>query len=129
MADNSLNPFGSSVWTGSPNVDLGIDFSFPKDVPGYGRQVMAPSPAKPGQSFGELALGIGSIAEGIGNVIRSVKGMDPAPPGMATRSLSDYFGQKEDTTLERILDRLFSETQAKFEPKERESATVDPTRS
>jgi hypothetical protein len=90
---------------------------------------MAPSPAKPGQSFGELALGIGSIAEGIGNVIRSVKGMDPAPPGMATRSLSDYFGQKEDTTLERILDRLFSETQAKFEPKERESVTVDPTRS
>jgi hypothetical protein len=81
---------------------------------------MAPSPVKPGQSFGELALGIGSIAEGIGNVIRGVKGMEPAPMGMATRALSDYFGQKQDTTLERILDRLFAETQAQFDRKERE---------
>jgi hypothetical protein len=74
-------------------------------------------------------MGIGSIAEGIGNVIRGVKGMEPAPMGMATRALSDYFSQKQDTTLERILDRLFSETQAKFGSKEREPATVDPTRS
>jgi hypothetical protein len=123
MADNYLNPFGAGAFSpNAPQLDLGIDFSsqFQGGFPEYGRQVMAPSPVKPGQSFGELALGIGSIAEGIGNVVRSIKGMDPAPPGIATRSLTDFIGQNKDTTLERILDRLFSETQAKFEPKERE---------
>lgn len=127
MADNYFNPFGSNVWTDGLNVDFGIGSSTPIEVPSYGRQVMAPSPTKPGQSFGELALGIGSIAEGIGNVIRGVKGMEPAPMGMATRALSDYFGQKQDTTLERILDRLFAETQDKFTRKERPSSPEDQT--
>jgi hypothetical protein len=125
MADNYLNPFGAGAFSrNAPQLDLGIDFSgqFQGGFPEYGRQVMAPSPVKPGQSFGELALGIGSIAEGIGNVIRGVKGMEPAPMGMATRALSDYFGQKQDTTLERILDRLFADTQDKFTRKERPSS-------
>ena len=127
MADNYLNPFGSNVWTDGLNVDFGIGSSTPIEFPSYGRQVMAPSPTKPGQSFGELALGIGSIAEGIGNVIRGVKGMEPAPMGMATRALSDYFTQKQDTTLERILDRLFADTQEKFTRKERPSSTEGQT--
>jgi hypothetical protein len=125
MADNYLTPFGAGAFSpNAPKLDLGIDFSgqFQGGFPEYGRQVMAPSPVKPGQSFGELALGIGSIAEGIGNVIRGVKGMEPAPMGMATRALSDYFGQKQDTTLERILDRLFAETQDKFTRNERSSS-------
>jgi hypothetical protein len=125
MADNYLNPFGVDAFSpNAPKLDLGIDFSgqFQGGFPEYGRQVMSPSPVKPGQSFGELALGIGSIAEGIGNVIRGVKGMEPAPMGMATRALSDYFGQKQDTTLERILDRLFAETQDKFTRNERSSS-------
>ena len=129
MADNYLNPFGADVFTQAPNVDLGVDFSFPKELPSYGRQVMAPSPVKPGQSFGELALGIGSIAEGIGNVVRSLKGMDPAPPGIATRSLTDFMGQNKDTTLERILDRLFADTQSKFARKEREPSSESQTQS
>jgi hypothetical protein len=109
MDNNYLNPFGADVFSpNAPQLDIGIDFSkgFANGFPSYGRQVMAPSPTKPGQSFGELALGVGSIAEGIGNVVRGIKGMDPVPMGIATRTLSDYFGQKQDTTLERILDRL-----------------------
>jgi len=128
MAD--FNPFDSRVFSpGAPKLDLGIDFSgqFPGGFPSYGSQVMAPSPTKPGRSFGEIALGIGSLAEGIGNVIRGVKGMEPAPMGMATRALSDYFGQKQDTTLERILDRLFAETQDKFTRKERPSSPEGQT--
>ena len=130
MAD--FNPFDSRVFSpGAPKLDLGIDFSgqFPGGFSSYGSRVMSPSPTKPGRSFGEIALGIGSLAEGIGNIIRGVKGMEPAPMGMATRALSDYFGQKQDTTLERILDRLFAETQEKFTRKEREPSSEYQTQS
>jgi hypothetical protein len=120
MTNSYLNPFGSDVFTQTPNLDLGFNIPSIPNVPSYGGQVMAPSPQQPGRSFGETALGIGSIAEGIGNVVRSLRGMDPAPPGMATRALSDYFGQKQDTTLEKILDRIFADTQSKFARKERE---------
>ena len=129
MADNYLNPFGSNVWTDGLNVDFGIGSSTPIEFPSYGHQVMAPSPTKPGQSFGGLGLGlaIGMAGEATGNIIRALKGVDPAPPGMATRALSDYFSQKQDTTLERILDRLFADTQDKFTRKERPSSPEDQT--
>lgn len=120
MADNYLNPFGANVFTQAPNLDFGLNIPSISNVPSYGSQIMAPSPQQPGRSFGEVALGIGSIAEGLGNVIRSIKGMDPVPQGMATRALGDYFGQKQDTTLEKILDRIFADTQSKFARKERE---------
>lgn len=134
MPNTSFNPFGADVFStlSIPGLES-IDYSkysgaFTNPVPGYGSQMFTPSPTKPGTSFGETALGIGAIAEGLGNVIRGIKGMEPAPQGMATRALSDYFTQKPDTTLEKILDRLFTETESKFRRKNEES-TEAPAQS
>jgi hypothetical protein len=120
MPNTAFSPFGSTTF-GSGFPELGdLDFSgygssvFKDSVPGYGGQVFTPSPEKPGNSFAQTALGVGALAEGIGNVIRGIKGMDPAPPGMATSALASFFQQQPDTSLERILDRLLSETQSKF---------------
>jgi hypothetical protein len=120
MPNTAFSPFGSAAF-GSGFPELGdLDFSgygssvFKDSVPGYGGQVFTPSPEKPGNSFAQTALGVGALAEGIGNVIRGIKGMDPAPPGMATSALASFFQQQPDTSLERILDRLLSETQSKF---------------
>ena len=120
MPNTAFSPFGSAAF-GSGFPELGdLDFSgygssvFKDSVPGYGGQVFTPSPEKPGNSFAQTALGVGALAEGIGNVIRGIKGMDPAPPGMATSALASFFQQQPDTSLERILARLLSETQSKF---------------
>lgn len=116
-----------------PNApSLGIDFGnygasvFKGSVPEYSGQLFTPSPEKPGSSFAQTALGIGALAEGLGNIIRGVKGMDPAPPGMATSALSSYFQEKPDSSLERILDRLFMETESKFRRKKDESSETAP---
>jgi len=131
MPNTAFNSFGSaSFGPGIPRLDFSEYGSsvFRDSVPGYGGQVFTPSPEKPGGSFAQTALGLGALAEGIGNVIRGVKGMEPAPPGMATSALSNYFQQKPDTSLERILDRLFMETESKFRRKSDESDET-PTQS
>jgi hypothetical protein len=138
MSDSSFNPFGSSAFPlpggafSIPGLE-NIDFSqyggaFTNPVPSYGERMFTPSPAKPGNSFAQTAMGIGALAEGIGNVVRGIKGMDPAPPGMATSALSNYFQEKPDTSLERILDRLFTETESKFRRKkdEADEASAQP---
>ena len=128
MPSTPFNPFGADVFStpsipGLENIDYSkYSGAFTSPVPSYGSQVFTPSPTKPGSSFGETALGIGAIAEGLGNVIRGIKGMEPAPQGMATSALASYFQQKPDTSLERILDRLFTETESKFRRKTEESA-------
>jgi hypothetical protein len=129
MADFPTNFFNSAAF--GPNApSLGIDFGsygssvFKDSVPGYGGQLFTPSPEKPGNSFAQTALGVGALAEGIGNVIRGVKGMDPAPPGMATSALASFFQQQPDTSLEKILDRLLTETESKF--RRREDREDDP---
>lgn len=123
MTNFPTNFFNSAAF--GPNApDLGLDLSvygssvFKDSVPGYGEQMFTPSPAKPGNSFAQTALGVGALAEGIGNVIRGIKGMDPAPPGMATSALANFFQQQPDTSLEKILDRLLFETQSKFRRRE-----------
>ena len=131
MPNTAFNSFGSAAF--GPGIP-GLDFSeygssvFKDSVPGYGGQVFTPSPEKPGSSFAQTALGLGALAEGIGNVVRGIKGMDPAPPGMATSALSNYFQEKPDTSLERILDRLFMETESKFRRKkdEADEASAQP---
>lgn len=122
MADFPTNFFNSAAF-GSYGSSV-----FKDSVPSYGSQILSPSPAKPGNSFAQTALGIGALAEGLGNVIRGVKGMDPVPPGMATSALASYFQEKPDTSLEQILDRLFTETESKFRRKSGESAET-PTQS
>jgi len=104
MPNTAFSPFGSAAF-GSGFPELGdLDFSgygssvFKDSVPGYGGQVFTPSPEKPGNSFAQTALGVGALAEGIGNVIRGIKGMDPAPPGMATSALASFFQQQPDTS-------------------------------
>jgi hypothetical protein len=127
MPNTAFNSFGSAAFgPGIPGSDFGGYGSsvFKDSVPGYGDRIFTPSPQKPGNSFAQTAMGIGALAEGIGNVIRGIKGMDPAPPGMATSALSNYFQEKPDTSLERILDRLFMESESKF--RRREDREDDP---
>lgn len=126
MADFPTNFFNSAAF--GPNApSLGIDFGsygssvFKDSVPGYGGQLFTPSPEKPGNSFAQTALGVGALAEGIGNVIRAAKGMEPGPPGMAGSFMGQFMQQNQDTALEKILDRLFTETKSKFDSKDEET--------
>ena len=107
MSDSFFNSFGSSAFQlpggafsipGLENIDFSqYEGAFTNPVPSYGERMFTPSPAKPGNSFAQTALGIGALAEGIGNVVRGIKGMDPAPPGMATSALSLITSKRNQT--------------------------------
>lgn len=70
----------------------------------------SPSPSKPGVSdspFSNAWVGGSLLLEGIGNLVRGIRGMEPAPQGMATRMISDYIAQQRDEDrLNKILERL-----------------------
>jgi hypothetical protein len=70
----------------------------------------SPSPAKPGGSespFANAWVGGSILLEGLGNMVRGIRGREPAPQGMATRMLSDYIAQQRDEDrLNKILDRI-----------------------
>jgi hypothetical protein len=70
----------------------------------------SPSPSKPGLSdspFSNAWVGGSLLLEGIGNLVRGIRGMEPAPQGMATRMISDYIAQQRDEErLNKILERL-----------------------
>lgn len=63
---------------------------------------LAPSaisgPSKPGSDspFANAWIGGSLLLEGVGNLVRGIRGMEPAPQGMATRMISDYVAQKRD---------------------------------
>lgn len=63
---------------------------------------LAPSassgPSKPGSDspFANAWIGGSLLLEGVGNLVRGIRGMEPAPQGMATRMISDYIAQKRD---------------------------------
>ena len=100
--------FGKSVPSSSASPSYGVD-SFSSAAGGLAPRT-SPSPAKPGLSdspFSNAWVGGGLLLEGIGNMIRGIRGMEPAPPGMATRMLSDYIAQQRDEDrLNKILDRI-----------------------
>lgn len=59
----------------------------------------SPSPQKPGgldSPFNNAWMGGSLLLEGLGNMIRGIRGMEPAPQGMATRMLADYIAQQRD---------------------------------
>ena len=70
----------------------------------------SPSPQKPGgldSPFSNALIGGSFLLEGLGNMIRGIRGMEPAPQGMATRMVSDYIAQQRDEDrLNKILDRI-----------------------
>jgi hypothetical protein len=70
----------------------------------------SPSPAKPGGSdspFNNAWIGGSILLEGLGNMIRGIRGMEPAPQGMATRMISDYIAKQQDEDrLNKILERI-----------------------
>jgi len=70
----------------------------------------SPSPAKPGgldSPFSNALVGGSVLLEGLGNLIRGIRGMEPAPQGMATRMVYDYIAQQRDEDrLNKILDRI-----------------------
>lgn len=70
----------------------------------------SPSPSKPGVSdspFSNAWVGGSLLLEGINNLVRGIRGMEPAPQGMATRMISDYIAQQRDEQrLEKILERI-----------------------
>lgn len=67
------------------------------------------SPVKPGSDspFANAWVGGTLLLEGLGNLARGIRGMDPAPPGMATRMITDYVAQqREEKRYNDLLDRL-----------------------
>ena len=74
------------------------------------------SATKPGfeSPFANGWLGATMLMEGIGNLARGLRGMDPVP-GMAGSMIAKYQAQKQDEDrLNKVLDRLY--------PKETQSA-------
>ena len=63
-----------------------------------------------GTNWGGILTGIGALGEGVGNLIRGIRGELPAPMGMATSALSDYFNSgKQDSSLAILLEKLLRE--------------------
>jgi len=76
------------------------------------------SPAKPGAQspFANAWFGGAMLMEGIGNLARGIRGMDPVP-GMAGSMMQQYLAQQRDEDrLNKVLDRLY--------PKETKSAVA-----
>lgn len=135
MPNTAFNSFGSAAFgPGIPGLDFGEYGSsvFKDSIPGYGGQVFTPSPEKPSNNFAQTAFGIEALARGVGDVIRAAKGMEPGPPGMAGSFMGQFMQQNQDTVLEKILDRLFTETKSKFdrdEDKKDERLMTSPSAS
>lgn len=114
MSDFFTNPsklytsdFGSVLpeWASSPQ----YDFEQYSGAFGSLSPSTSPSPAKPGSEspFANAWVGGSLLLEGLGNMVRGIRGMEPAPQGMATRMISDYIAQQRDEDrLNKILDRL-----------------------
>lgn len=69
-------------------------------------------------------MGIGALGEGVGNLIRGIRGEAPAPMGMATRALSDYLNpNKQDSSLALLLEKLLSDKKDDVELALRPGAT------
>lgn len=67
------------------------------------------SPAKPGAQspFANAWFGGAMLLEGIGNLARGIRGMDPVP-GMAGSMMQQYLAQQRDEDrLNKVLDRLY----------------------
>lgn len=76
----------------------------------------ASSPAKPGAEspFANAWFGGTMLLEGVNNLIRGWRGMDPVP-GMAGNMINQYIAQQRDEDrLNKVLERIY--------PKETESA-------
>jgi len=94
---------------------LGAAFEGPSSV------AMGTSPAKPGfgNSFADALIGGTALIEGVGNLIRGIRGMDPVP-GMAGSMMQQYAAQQRDENrLKKVLESLY--------PKETQSALTAAT--
>lgn len=100
--------FGTSIPEAFANPQYNVD-AFATAAEGLA-PATSPSPSKPGFSdspFDNALFGGTLILERINDAIRSFKGMEPAPQGMATRMMSDYItNQRDEERLNKILDRL-----------------------
>jgi hypothetical protein len=100
--------FGTSIPGGFASPEYRVD-EFSAVAEGLAPST-SPSPSKPGISdspFSNAWVGGSLLLEGIGNLVRGIRGMEPAPQGMATRMISDYIAQQRDEQrLEKILERI-----------------------
>jgi hypothetical protein len=100
--------FGSQLPGGFSNPEFRVN-DFSAAAEGLAPST-SPSPQKPGgldSPFNNALMGGSLLLEGLGNMIRGIRGMEPAPQGMATRMLSDYIAQQRDEDrLNKILDRI-----------------------
>jgi hypothetical protein len=92
---------------------LGAAFEGPSSV------AMGTSPAKPGfgNSFADALIGGTALIEGVGNLIRGIRGMDPVP-GMAGSRMQQYAAQQRDE------DRLNKLLAAIGKPKDDSSSVL-----
>jgi hypothetical protein len=115
MSDFFNNPsklfttdFGSALpsWASSLNTILSNIQGHTKDL----RLPPAPAPLNRAvlkAPFANAWVGGSILLEGLGNMVRGIRGREPAPQGMATRMLSDYIAQQRDEDrLNKILDRI-----------------------
>lgn len=113
MSDFFNNPaslgtydFGTTVPASYVSPDFGVDALSSFNA---GLSPNSASPSKPGAEspFANAWVGGSLLLEGIGNMIRGIRGMEPAPQGMATRMISDYLAQQRDEDrLNKILERI-----------------------
>jgi hypothetical protein len=122
MANYATNPL--DFYTGTPlaGYDFGTQIPGGFETPEFGMDTLSsaaeglapsasPSPAKPGSTdspFANAYIGGSLLLEGIGDMIRGIRGMEPAPQrGIATRMITDYLAQKRsDERLDKILSRI-----------------------
>lgn len=119
MPNYATNP--ADFYTGVPLPGFDFKSQFPEfTMPEFAPEALAtaaeglapftsPSPSKPGSDspFANAWIGGSLLLEGIGNLVRGIRGMEPAPQGMATRMISDYIAQQRDEDrLNKILDRI-----------------------
>lgn len=101
--------FGSQLPSGFESPEFGMN-TFGAVAEGLAPST-SPSPAKPGgmdSPFANAYIGGSLLLEGIGDMIRGIRGMEPSPQrGIATRMITDYLAQKRaDERLDKILNRI-----------------------
>jgi len=114
----TANPLGTSFelegyWSPSQSGFMpSIDTSFGIDTLGSAfsgsSPLGAPSPTKPGSEspFANAWMGGAMLLEGVGNLIRGIRGQEPVP-GMAGSMVQQYLAQQRDEDrLNKLLDRL-----------------------
>ena len=83
---------------------------------GFSTTPFSVQPEKPKFDLTGTLYGAGALAEGIGNLIRGIRGDDVPPSRMAGQALDRYLQKDQPDTLTALLSKIIQERQGQKSP-------------